>query len=52
MVELLEHTLFPAIAKANQHREKTNKQTGYSRYGDQMREHHFLCKFGQIAAKT
>ena len=52
MVELLEPKLFPAITKANQQREKKYKQTGYSRYGDQMREHYLLCKFGQITAKT
>jgi len=51
MVELLEHKLFPAITKANRHREKTNKWSDYSRYGDQMREHYFLCKFGQIDVK-
>jgi hypothetical protein len=51
MVELLEHKLFPAITTANQHRAKTNKQTGYSRYGDQMRAHYFLCKFSQIDVK-
>jgi len=52
MVEMLEHKLFPAITKANQQREKKYKQTGYSRYGDQMREHYFLCKSGQISPKT
>jgi len=48
MVELLDHKLFPTITKANRHREKRNKLSGYSRYGDQMREHYLLCKFGQI----
>ena len=52
MVEMLEHELFPAITKANQQREKKYKQTGYSRYGDQMREHYLLCKLGQISPKT
>jgi len=51
MVELLEHKLFPAITQANRHREKRNKQTDYSRYGDLMRAHYFICKFGQIDVK-
>jgi len=51
MVELLEHQLFPAISRANRRREKAYKQTGYSRYGDQMREHYVMCKFDQIDVK-
>ena len=51
MVELLEHKLFPAISRANRRREKAYKQTGYSRYGDQMREHYVMCKFDQIDVK-
>jgi len=51
MVELIEHELFPGITKANRQREKANKQSGYSRYGDQMREHYLLCKFDQIDVK-
>ena len=52
MVEMLEDKLFPGIAKANQQKEKREKQTGHSRYGDQMKEHFFLSKFGQITLKT
>jgi len=52
MVELEEQGLFPAITKANRRREKANKQTGYSRYGDQMQEHYFLARFGQITVQT
>ena len=52
MVELEEQRFFPAIIKANQRRERANKQTGYSRYGDQMQEHYFLARFGQITVQT
>jgi len=48
MVELLDHQFFPVITEANRKRAKGNKQSHYSRYGDQMREHYLLCKFGQI----
>jgi len=52
MVELQDQRLIPAITNANRQREKANKQTGYSRYGDQMREHYFLARFGQITVQT
>ena len=52
MVELEEQGLFPAIATANRRREIANKQTGYSRYGDQMQEHYFLARFSQITVQT
>jgi len=51
MVELLDHQLFQVITKANRNRETRNQQPGYSRYGDQMREHYLRCKFDQIDVK-
>ena len=52
MVEMLDNKFFQSIILANQRKEKKYKQTCYSRYGNLMQEHYFLCKFSQINLKS
>jgi len=48
MVEMKDHKLHPIITLANQRKERKNKQTGYSRYGELMQEHYFIAKNTQM----
>jgi len=52
MVELHDHKLHPVITLANQRKERKYKQSGYSRYGEHMKEHYFIAKYNQVQLKS
>ena len=51
MIEMRDDTMFSRITSSNQRREKRYSQTGYSRYGPDMREHYLICKHAQMTLK-